>query len=94
MSAIGEDILSIGSRKWESNQNSMFESAPNLGDNATFMLPNVANVRLNEHIALRHRFDKNIYNYFAKYHFYRTHLQSNMPLTISLTLHSHNSAAC
>ena len=44
MFAIGEDILSIGSRKWESNQNSTFESLPNLSDHAAFMLPNVENV--------------------------------------------------
>ena len=48
MFAIGEDILSIGSRKWESNQNSTFESAPNLSDHAAFMLPNVENVSLQE----------------------------------------------
>jgi hypothetical protein len=45
MAAIGEDILSIGSRKWEAERNSTFESAPNF-DHSAFMLPNVQNVRL------------------------------------------------
>jgi hypothetical protein len=43
MAAIGEDILSIGSRKWEAERNSTFESAPNF-DHSAFMLPNVENV--------------------------------------------------
>ena len=46
MTAIGEDILSIGSRKWEANLSSTFETAPNLGDHAAFMLPNVENVSI------------------------------------------------
>jgi hypothetical protein len=44
MLAIGEDILSIGSKKWESGQHQMFESTPDFNDQANFMLPNVENV--------------------------------------------------
>ena len=44
MAAIGADILSIGSKKWVSQHDSTFESAPNL-DHSAFMLPNVENVR-------------------------------------------------
>mmetsp|Transcript_1062 Transcript_1062/g.1184 ORF Transcript_1062/g.1184 Transcript_1062/m.1184 type:complete len:295 (+) Transcript_1062:197-1081(+) len=43
MLAVGEDILSIGSKKWESGQHEMFESTPDLNDQANFMLPNVEN---------------------------------------------------
>ena len=43
MAAIGEDVLSIGSKKWDAKHNSMFESAPDF-DHSSFMLPNVENV--------------------------------------------------
>ena len=43
MAAIGEDILSIGSKKWDMKHKSTFESAPDF-DHSSFMLPNVENV--------------------------------------------------
>jgi hypothetical protein len=56
MLAVGEDILSIGSKKWESGQHEMFESTPDLNDQANFMLPNVENVSTLEISNLLFRF--------------------------------------